>query len=43
MVDDGYTGDKFASLVGNSIGADVIIAKQSDLKYDYVTPTTLGD
>ena len=38
MVDGGYTGDKFASLVGNSIGADVIIAKQSDLKHGHVTP-----
>lgn len=38
MVDGGYTGDKFASLVGNSIGADVIIAKQSALKHGHVTP-----
>lgn len=38
MVDGGYTGDKFASLVGNSIGADVIVAKQSDLKHGHVAP-----
>lgn len=38
MVDGGYAGDKFASLVGNSIGADIIIAKQSELKHGHVTP-----
>lgn len=38
MVDGGYTGEKFADLVTNAIGADVIIAKQSDLKHGQVTP-----
>ena len=36
--DGGYTGDNFASMVRATIGADVIIAKQSDLKHGVVTP-----
>lgn len=38
MVDGGYTGDKFTDLVANAIGADVIIAKQSELKHGQVMP-----
>lgn len=38
MADGGYTGDNFASMVRCIIGADVIIAKQSDLKNGVVTP-----
>lgn len=38
MADGGYTGDDFAQSVRSVIGADVIIAKQSDLKNGYVTP-----
>ena len=38
MADGGYTGDNFASMVHTIIGADVIIAKQSDLKHGVVTP-----
>jgi transposase len=38
MVDGGYTGDNFSRMVQTTIGADVIIAKQSDLKHSIVTP-----
>ena len=38
MADGGYTGDNFAQSVHAIIGADVIIAKQSDLKNGQVTP-----
>ncbi|WP_414146591.1 IS5 family transposase [Limosilactobacillus fermentum] len=38
MADGGYTGDNFASMVHTIIEADVIIAKQSDLKHGVVTP-----
>nr|WP_283533577.1 transposase [Lactiplantibacillus plantarum] len=38
MADGGYTGDNFAQSGHVIIGADVIIAKQSDLKNGQVTP-----
>ncbi len=38
MADGGYTGDNFVQSVHAIIGADVIIAKQSDLKNGQVTP-----
>lgn len=38
MADGGYTGNNFAQSVHAIIGADVIIAKQSDLKNGQVTP-----
>lgn len=43
MVDGGYTGERFASLVGNAINADVIIAKKSDLKPWLISNTMFGD
>lgn len=38
MADGGYTGEKFAGLVQSMIGAEMIIAKQSDLKHGRITP-----
>lgn len=38
MADGGYTGNDFAESVKAIIGADVIIAKQSDLKQGIITP-----
>lgn len=38
MADGGYTGENFAGLVQNMIGAEMIIAKQSDLKHGRITP-----
>ena len=38
MVDGSYTGDNFSRMVRITIGADVIIAKQSNLKHSIVTP-----
>lgn len=38
MAEGSYTGEDFAQSVRSVIGADVIIAKQSDLKNEYVTP-----
>ena len=38
MTDGGYTGDDFAQLVHEILGANVIIAKLSDLKNGQVTP-----
>lgn len=37
LADDDHTGENFAQSVRAVIGADVIIAKQSDLKNGYVT------
>lgn len=37
MADGGYTGKKFASIVQSTINAEVIIAKQSDLKHGIIT------
>ncbi|GAF37756.1 hypothetical protein FD41_GL002607 [Lentilactobacillus farraginis DSM 18382 = JCM 14108] len=38
MADGGYTGENFAVLVQSMIGAETIIAKQSDLKHGRITP-----
>lgn len=38
MADGGYTGESFAGLVQSPIGAEMIIAKQSDLKHGRITP-----
>lgn len=38
MVDGSYTGDNFSRMVRITIGADVIIAKQRNLKHSIVTP-----
>ncbi|QBK74693.1 transposase [Lactiplantibacillus plantarum] len=38
MADGGYTGENFAELVQSTIGAEMIIAKQSDLKHGQITP-----
>lgn len=37
MADGGYTGENFAGLVQSTIGAEMIIAKQSDLKHGRIT------
>lgn len=34
---DGYTGDDFVAMVKSTIGADVVIAKQSDLAHGQIT------
>ncbi|WP_368665753.1 hypothetical protein [Lactiplantibacillus plantarum] len=38
MADGGYIGENFAELVQSTIGAEMIIAKQSDLKHGQITP-----
>ncbi|WP_432648633.1 IS5 family transposase [Lactiplantibacillus plantarum] len=38
MADGGYTGDNFAQSAQTLVNAEVIIAKQSDLKHGQVTP-----
>ncbi|MGA3413935.1 transposase, partial [Lactiplantibacillus pentosus] len=38
MADGGYTGNNFAQSVQAMINAEVIIAKQSDLRHGQVTP-----
>ena len=38
MADGGYTEDNFAGLVQSTIGVEMIIAKQSDLKHEWITP-----
>lgn len=38
MADGGYTGDDFVAMVKSTIGADVVIAKQSDLAHGQITP-----
>ena len=38
MADGDYTGENFAGLVQSTIGAETIIAKQSDLKHGWITP-----
>ncbi|WP_455768842.1 hypothetical protein [Lentilactobacillus hilgardii] len=37
MADGGYT-ENFAGLVQSTIGVEMIIAKQSDLKHEWITP-----
>ena len=38
MAYGGYTGENFSGLVQGTIGAETINAKQSDLKYGWITP-----
>lgn len=38
MSDGGYTGDDFIAMVKRKIGADVVIARQSDLAHGQITP-----
>ncbi|WP_445238893.1 transposase [Lacticaseibacillus paracasei] len=38
MADSDYNADSFARMTSTTIGADVAIAKQSDLKHGIVTP-----
>ncbi len=38
MADGGYTGKNFAQVVQSLIGAEVVIAKQHDLRHGQVTP-----
>ena len=38
MADGGYTGNNFAQSVQAMINAEVIIAKQSDLRHGQVIP-----
>ena len=42
MADGGYTGENFAELFQSTIGAEMIIAKQSDLKHGQITPQRWG-